>query len=106
MELGESLTLAVDYKVFDKHMEIFGRLVTFLRVEMNHSPFGGWLSSAVGHGGSVLALETFFGKTPARNLSGCGRRDQPSAHQEGLWDPEVGFISSINSICGRLFSIL
>jgi hypothetical protein len=62
VELVESLPLVMDYKVFDKHMEIFGRLATFLCVEMNHSPWGGWLSRAVGHGGRVLALELFWEK--------------------------------------------
>lgn len=51
----ESLSLVMGYKVFDKHMEIFGRFMAFFRVEMNHSTFGGRFSSAVGHGGSVLA---------------------------------------------------
>lgn len=56
VDLVDSLTLVMGYKVFDKHMEIFGRFTTFFRVEMNHSTLNGWFSSAVGHGGSVLAL--------------------------------------------------
>lgn len=58
----EILALVMDYKVFDKHMEIFGRFMTFFRVEINHSTFGGRFSNAVGHGGSVLALALFLEK--------------------------------------------
>lgn len=58
----ESLALVMDYKVFDKHMEIFGRFMTFFHVEINHRTFGGWFSNAVGHGGRVLALALFLEK--------------------------------------------